>query len=107
MRQRLIGLGVVALLLFPIPIGATNLGSVRGIVHDPEHRPIDGATVTLRDQSSTWSASTQSDSDGEFHFADVPVGDYTVKVTAPGFDDQEKSISVTVGDSPVLHFPLE
>ena len=30
-----------------------------------------------------------------------------MNVTAPGFNAQEQSISVVVGKSPVLHFPLE
>src|SRR5208337_4181132 len=37
----------------------------------------------------------------------VPVGNYTINITAPGFNVQEQSISVAVGKSPVLHFPLE
>jgi hypothetical protein len=86
---------------------AQDFGKVRGIVHDPQHRPIAGATVILRAQASTWSASTQSDSEGEFQFATVPVGNYTIHITAQGFNVQEQSISVAVGKSPVLHFPLE
>ncbi len=86
---------------------AQDSGKVRGVVHDPEHRPIAGATVTLRAQSSTWTQSIQSDSEGEFHFADVPLGDYTLSIAAPGFNPQEQHISVIVGKSPVLHFPLE
>jgi len=63
--------------------------------------------VILRAQSSPWVASTQSDIEGEFHFATVPAGDYTVNVAAPGFNAQDQSISVVMGKSPVLHFPLE
>ena len=93
--------------LFSSPALATDFGKARGVVHDPQHRPIAGATVTLRAQSSTWSRSTQSDTDGEFRFADVPVGDYTVEIAAKGFNTQDQSISVVQDKSPVLHFPLE
>ena len=106
MRQRVL-LATLLAFLFSSAALAADFGKVRGVVHDPQHRPIAGATVTLRAQSSTWSASTQSDSEGEFQFAGVPVGDYTVNITAPGFSAQEQSISVVVGKSPVLHFPLE
>jgi len=93
--------------LFPSAGLTTDLGKVRGVVHDPQHRPVAGATVTLHAQSSPWSASIQSDSQGEFDFAEVPVGDYTIDVEAAGFSPQEQSISVVKGKSPVLHFPLE
>ncbi len=100
---------MTALLAFLFSSGALaeDFGKVRGVVHDPQHRPIAGATVTVRARSSSWSQSTPSDSDGEFHFTGVPVGDYLVSVTAPGFGAQEQSISVVAGKSPVLHFPLE
>jgi outer membrane receptor protein involved in Fe transport len=107
MRQTVISTMLLAILLCVTPALATDFGKVRGIVHDPQHRPIENATVILHAQFSRWSATTQSDPEGEFHFADVPVGNYTVNVTAPGFNAQEQSISVVEGKSPVLHFPLE
>ena len=39
-------LTVVAILCLPLA-QATVLMAVRGVVHDPSHRPIAGATVTL------------------------------------------------------------
>ena len=86
---------------------AATLGNVRGVAHDAQHRPIAGATVTLRGQSSTWSQSAHTDVEGEFHFVDVPLGDYILNVTAEGFSAQEQAITVVAGKSPVLHFPLE
>src|SRR5208283_2506878 len=106
MRQRVLFATLLAF-LFSSAALAQDFGKVRGVVHDPQHRPIADATVNLRAQASTWSASTLSDSQGEFQFAAVPVGDYTVNVTALGFNVQEQSISVAVDKSPVLHFPLE
>lgn len=98
---------VATVLLAASTAFATIFGNVRGIVHDPAHRPIAGATVTLRGQSSLWSKSVQSDSEGEFKIENVPVGEYTVQVSAPGFAGRTQSISVSTGESPVLHFPLQ
>src|ERR1035441_5190230 len=106
MKQRVLSIMLLAF-LFSSAALATDFGKVRGVVHDPQHRPIAGATVTLRAPSSTLSQTTRSDSEGEFHFADVPLGDYTVSITAPGFSAQEQSISVVAGKSPVLHLPPE
>ena len=106
MRQRVLYATLLAFLFSWAPLAA-DPGKVRGVVHDPQHRPITGATVTLRARSSAWSQSTHSDSEGEFYFADVPVGDYVLDVTAAGFSAQDHSISVLGGKSPVLHFSLE
>jgi len=38
---------LVALVYLPLA-RAAELTAVRGVVHDPQHRPIAGATVTLR-----------------------------------------------------------
>ena len=106
MRQRVLLATLLAVLFSSAPLAADS-GKVRGIVHDPQHRPIAGASVTLRAPSSTWLQTTESDSEGEFHFGEVPQGNYTVSVTTPGFSPQEQSISVVAGKSPVLHFPLQ
>lgn len=86
---------------------ASIFGSVRGIVHDPGHRPIEGAEVTIRARGSDWSAKTESNADGEFHFDAVPVGDYEVTVSAPSFTTSEQEITVTSGNTPVFHFQLQ
>ncbi len=93
--------------LFSGAVLAADLAVVRGIVHDPQHRPIAGATVTLRASSSSGSQTTQTDAEGEFHFSSVPAGSYTVSIAADGFSAREQSIAVVAGKSPVLHFALE
>jgi len=35
-----------AVFFFGVVAHATTFGSVRGVVHDPQHRPIQGASVT-------------------------------------------------------------
>ncbi|MGB7133567.1 MAG: carboxypeptidase regulatory-like domain-containing protein, partial [Candidatus Sulfotelmatobacter sp.] len=85
---------------------ATIFGSVRGIVHDPQHRPIKGAQITLKAQASDWTQSQVSNSNGEFEFTSVPVGDYSVTVSSQGFGPMKQIVVVQSDTSPVLHFPL-
>jgi outer membrane receptor protein involved in Fe transport len=100
-------LGVLVLGLWgAAPARATIFGNVRGIVHDPQHRPIDSAHVTLRAQASDWSQEARTDEDGEFAFAAVPIGDYLVRVEAAGFGAGEMKIEVTSNSAPILHFLL-
>ncbi len=85
---------------------ATIFGRVQGIVHDPQHRPVAGASVKLQATTSDWSQTAQADANGEFSFTTVPVGDYKITVTQPKFETAEQTITVASGSSPILHFQL-
>src|SRR6202050_3601940 len=85
---------------------ATIFGSVRGIVHDPQHRPIQGAHVTLKAQNSTWTQSQDSSNSGEFEFTSVPIGNYTVTLSSGAFQQVQQAVIVQSDTSPVLHFIL-
>jgi hypothetical protein len=86
---------------------ASIFGSVRGIVHDPQHRPVQGAMVMLKAQNSDWSRSMDSNANGEFEFTSVPMGNYSVVVSAPGFQQMQQSLVVQSDTTPVLHFQLD
>ncbi len=98
---------VVPLLLCAVAAKATIFGNIRGIVHDPQHRPIEGATVTLRAINSDWKQAAQSNQDGEFSFDAVPVGEYTIAITRSGFAQTQAQVTVESGSAPVLHFALK
>jgi hypothetical protein len=85
---------------------ASTVGSVRGVVHDPQHHPVQGAMVMLKAKASDWSATINSDASGEFHFNAVPLGEYIVSVAAVGFEQTQQDIVVVSGSEPVLHFAL-
>jgi hypothetical protein len=104
MRQ-VVSLTAVVLFLGAIAL-ATIFGSVRGVVHDPQHRPIQGAHVTLKAQNSDWTESRDSDDNGEFEFTSVPIGNYTVTVSSQGFQPMQQDVIVQSDTSPVLHFKL-
>ena len=85
---------------------ATIFGSLRGIIHDPQHRPIQDAMVTLKSKSSEWTKSTSTDANGEFAFNAVPLGDYSISVASPGFAQATQNAVVNSGTEPVVHFQL-
>ena len=99
-------LALMALSLAVPTAQATALGNVRGLVHDPDHRPIQGAQVTLRALNLQWSKTVVSDDEGEFQFDAVEAGEYQVEVTAPGFAPQQQHVLVTTGRALELHFPM-
>jgi hypothetical protein len=95
-----------ALVFASAPAFATIFGAVRGIVHDPQHRPLSQASVRLQAITSDWSQTTQTDDNGEFSFTAVPVGDYKITVSESKFQTSEQTVTVASGSAPVLHFQL-
>ena len=85
---------------------ASIFGSVRGVIHDPQHRPVSNTMVMIKAKSSDWSATTNSDSNGSFGFSAVPLGEYEVTVAAVGFEQSRQNVVVIAGTEPVLHFAL-
>src|ERR1700677_2688164 len=85
---------------------ATIFGSARGIVHDPQHRPIQGAHITLKAQNSDFTQAVDSNSNGEFSFSSIPIGNYTVTVSSNGFQEMRQEVLLESDTSPVLHLQL-
>src|SRR5467141_4600814 len=97
-----------AALLFLAPAAFANIyGAIRGVVHDPQHRPIQDAMVMLKAKSSEWAKSVTTDATGEFQFNAVPLGDYSVSVASQGFAQTSQDVTVISGTVPVVHFLLK
>jgi hypothetical protein len=96
-----------ALLLSASLVYGAVLGQVQGIVHDPSHRPIAGASIVLRAAHSDLSFTAATNSEGRFSIPAVPAGVYIATVSSPGFTALEQTITVSSNGSEILHFPLE
>jgi outer membrane receptor protein involved in Fe transport len=94
------------LLLCACPAVASVFGGLRGLVHDPQHRPVTGAVVTIQAAHSDWRRSATTDAEGQFVVTAVPAGEYIVEVTASGFAAQKQSVTVLSGGTRDLHFPM-
>ncbi len=86
---------------------ANVYGAVRGVVHDPQHRPVQNAMVMLKSNSSDWAKSITTDATGQFQFNGVPLGDYSVSVAGQGFAQTSQDVTVISGSVPVVHFQLQ
>ncbi len=90
----------ILLFLLLLPAYAAT-SSLQGIVHDPQHRPIPNAQISIGGQTVT------SDANGEFRFDNLPNGIYQATVSAPGFQTLQRTLTVTAGKSPVVHLQME
>ncbi len=82
---------------------AAPAGIIRGVVHDPQHRPVAGAKIAFTGPENR---SLESDANGGFELDNVPEGLYRIDVSAQGFAPFEQDVTVASGRSPVLHLQL-
>src|SRR5256885_16940174 len=85
---------LISLLVLATRVGASIFGSVSGLIHDPQHRPVQGVRVVLRGETSEWSKLASSNESGEFRFDAVPLGSYTVTMELAGFTAQEQKLTL-------------
>jgi len=104
--RRFLSLALAILLIASIPASATVFAIVRGVVHDPQHRPIVGATVTLQAVDSSFALSTKTDSSGEFGLPQAPIGIYRLTTSSTGFATITQTITLDSGTNPVVHIAL-
>jgi hypothetical protein len=101
-----LSIALVAMLLATTPLRAADVGSVRGVVHDQQHRPISQVQVKLNSATSQWVESSATDAQGEFSFMTVPLGDYILSFSAADFAPAAQVVTVISGSSPVAHVQL-
>src|SRR5438874_13566819 len=105
MRTRCAPIVPVLLILIAANLRASIFGSITGLIHDPQHRPVQGAQVTIWANSSKWTQSTTSDASGEFRFDNVALGAYTLQLEAEGFAPQTQQMTLASDSELWLYFP--
>ena len=85
-----LGAVLAALVLFNLPAFAqATSGNVTGNVLDPTGATVPGATIIARNNATGVENTTTSTSAGGYRFENLPIGTYTISVTAPGFTKTE------------------
>ena len=105
--RRLYLLAAALLLVASLPASATVFATLHGVVHDPQHRPIAGANVTLQAADSDFALHVTTNADGDFELPEAPIGVYRLTVSATGFANATETLTVASGTNPILHIPLE
>jgi len=96
--RALVALFAVALFCTSALPAQTNYGGVRGLATDATGAVVAGAVVTLTDESTNISRSAVTTSAGEYTFAAVDPGNYSVTILAPGFTKLTQThVLVTIG----------
>ena len=83
-------------------------GSVRGVVHDPQHRPIANAHILLRAGHSDLSFSTSSNTDGAASALPMYLSGTTFSPSpTPRFADFSQTVTISSDSTLTPHIPLD
>ena len=84
---------------------AQSTGSIRGTVSDPSGAAIANAAVTVTDNGTGLSRDTVSNESGIFVYPDLPIGTYTLKISAAGFKTENRP-GLTLLTGQVIDLPI-
>src|SRR5205085_3409414 len=95
--RRLLALAFVAL-LYCAASAQLPTSTLNGTVTDPQGAAVAGAKVTAVNQATGVTRDTTTDSQGLYSFANLPPGEYSVRIESPTFAKTElKDIRLVVG----------
>jgi hypothetical protein len=98
---------LIALSLLGCPaVAQIATTSLRGTVVDPSGAVVGGAQVSLLQPSTGFHAEHTTLANGEYSFAQIPPGSYSLKVTASGFASLAKQAELLVNQPATIDFKL-
>lgn len=97
--QKSFAAGLIALLLlcsFPLQTFAGDSSAISGVIKDASGAVVADANVSLLTAQHTTVASTKTDAQGRFSFADIPNGNYLLLASAVGFADKREAVNTYI-----------
>jgi Carboxypeptidase regulatory-like domain len=99
---------LVAALLATSSALAQSTATVQGIVTDSKGAVLPNATVIVRNRATSAERTTQTDNDGNYQVAALPVGIYQIEVRVQGFKTQvADSVTLEVAKTVVQNFQMD
>jgi outer membrane receptor protein involved in Fe transport len=99
---------LVAALLATSSALAQSTATLQGTVTDAKGAVLPNATVLVRNRGTSAERTTQTDTDGNYQLAALPVGVYTVEVRAQGFKTQvADQVTLEVAKTAVQNFQMD
>jgi Carboxypeptidase regulatory-like domain len=87
--RRLFSLSAAVMLCSAPLLAQQTLGGITGQITDATGSAIPNATVSVTNEQTSLTRSTQSNGTGVYAFVDLPIGTYTLSFSAPGFNVQK------------------
>ena len=103
---RLLLMALVVLGLAGTTFAQQTTGTVTGRVLDEQKAAVPGATVTAKNQSTGFSRSEVSDTEGVYRITGLPVGSYALSIDLSGFQAQTRTVQVNVSETVSADFDM-
>jgi carboxypeptidase family protein len=98
---------VAALLATSSALGQST-ATIQGVVTDSKGAVLPNATVVVKNRNTSAERTTQTDSDGNYQVAALPVGVYSVEVRTQGFKTQvADQVTLEVAKTVVQNFQMD
>lgn len=103
-----LGVFLLAMLLANPGFAQETTGGIQGTIKDQTGAIIAGATVEVTSSALIGTKSLQTDASGFYRFVNLPIGEYTLTVTAPNFKKHRQTgINLDAGRMPTIDVALE
>ena len=99
---------LVLLLGVAVSAPAQTTGSISGFVQDEKEAALPNATVTARNVETNFSRTAQTNDEGRYNFANLPVGAYEITVEASNFSKYVQSgITLSLNQAAVVDVTMK
>ena len=90
--------------LLPVALmGQAISGNINGVVKDATGAVVPGATVDATNLATNFKNSVTTNSNGEYHFIDLPAGHYKIEATSGGMKGGAADIIVTLNETKTIN----
>lgn len=109
-RQAFLSLPILVwmgVLIHPLAVAQMNMGTIAGNIKDQTGAVLPGAKVVAELAATGQRFATESNSGGEYLLGNLPVGSYSIQVSARDFKASQLIAEIHVGDALRFNFMLE
>src|SRR5438093_6843807 len=85
---------LMAALLPGLAPAQERTGEILGVVSDESGAPVVGASIRAESKTIPRPLETVSDMSGRYRFLNVPIGEYTLRVSLSGFNTVKQTLDV-------------
>ncbi len=106
MMRRILFAIACLLITTPASWAQVDRATLTGVVRDPQHAVVPGATVKVTNVATGVEATTQSSAEGTYLIVNLAPGEYVVEVTAEGMQSSAQTIRLETGQRARLDLSL-
>ncbi|MGA7522541.1 MAG: carboxypeptidase regulatory-like domain-containing protein [Acidobacteriaceae bacterium] len=84
-----------------------NTASLSGLATDPSGAALPHVTITATDVETGYARTVETDNAGAYSFQELPIGNYSLDISDPGFSSLKEQVTLTVGQRAREDFHLK